>query len=230
MATIDTSGIDALYPIAGVDNDSQGFRDNFAAIKTALESAVGLDVAQTLTNKTLTSPTITNPTVSGSLNIDTAGNIVFEGATADSYETTLTAADPTQDRTITLPDATGTVALLADATSGALGYVTGKGGAVTQATSKSTGVTLNKACGTITLNNSALADDTVASFTLTNSVIAATDVVLASIKSGATAGAYTVVVDEVSAGSCRFSLKNVSGASLSEALLVNFIVIKSVAA
>lgn len=230
MATIDTSGIDALYPIAGVDNDSQGFRDNFAAIKTALESAVGIDTVQTVTNKTLTSPTITNPTVSGSLNLDTAGNIVFEGATADAYETTLMAADPTGDRTITLPDATGTVALLADATSGALGYVTGKGGAVTQATSKSTGVTLNKTCGTITLNNSALADATVASFTLTNSVIAATDVVLASIKSGATAGAYTLLVDEVSAGSARFSLKNISGGSLSEALLINFVVIKSVAA
>ena len=38
-------------------------------------------------------------------------SIVFEGATADSYETTLTATDPTADRTITLPDATGTVVL-----------------------------------------------------------------------------------------------------------------------
>ena len=225
MATIDTSGIDALYPIAGVDNDSQGFRDNFAAIKTALESAVGLDVAQTLTNKTLTSPTITNPTVTVSLNIDTAGKIVFEGATANSFDTQLTVADPTAARTITLPDDSGTVALLADPVSGALSG--GKAGTILQATSKSTGVILNKACGTITLHNSALADDTVASFTLTNSVIAATDVVLASISNGATAGAYTLVVDEVDAGTCRFSLKNVSGSSLSETVKINFIVIKS---
>lgn len=54
---------------------------------------------QTLTNKTLTGPVI-----------DGAG-VVFEGATADDFETTLTVTDPTEDRTITLPNATGTVAL-----------------------------------------------------------------------------------------------------------------------
>ena len=75
MATIDTSGIDVLYPIAGVDNDSQGFRDNFTAIKTAVESAVGIETVQTVTNKTLTSPTITNPTVTGTLALDTAAVI-----------------------------------------------------------------------------------------------------------------------------------------------------------
>jgi hypothetical protein len=42
------------------------------------------------------------------------GNIVFEGATADDYETTLAITDPAADRTITLPDATGTVALTAN--------------------------------------------------------------------------------------------------------------------
>ena len=44
-------------------------------------------------------------------------SVTFEGATADSYETTLTVTDPTGDRTITLPDASGTVALTADITS-----------------------------------------------------------------------------------------------------------------
>jgi hypothetical protein len=39
---------------------------------------------------------------------------VFEGATADTYETTLTVTDPTADRTITLPNNTGTVALTSD--------------------------------------------------------------------------------------------------------------------
>ena len=55
--------------------------------------------SQTLTNKTLTAPIV-----------DGAG-VIFEGATADAYETTLTVVDPTADRTITLPNATGTVAL-----------------------------------------------------------------------------------------------------------------------
>ena len=69
-------------------------------------SVVGTIDTQTLTNKTLTSPTITNPSISGA-GVD--ASIVFEGATADAYETTLTVVDPTQDNTITLPNTTGTV-------------------------------------------------------------------------------------------------------------------------
>jgi hypothetical protein len=70
---------------------------------------VSTAATQTLTNKTLTSPTITNPTITG-LALGGA-SFTFEGSTADDYETTLTATDPTADRTITLPDQTGTVAL-----------------------------------------------------------------------------------------------------------------------
>jgi hypothetical protein len=69
---------------------------------------VGTLKTQTLTNKTLTSPTITNPSISGA-GVD--ASIVFEGATADAHETTLTVAEPTQDNTITLPNTTGTVVL-----------------------------------------------------------------------------------------------------------------------
>lgn len=69
-------------------------------------SVVGTIDTQTLTNKTLTSPTITNPSISGA-GVD--ASIVFEGATADDYETTLTVVDPTQDNTLTLPNTTGTV-------------------------------------------------------------------------------------------------------------------------
>ena len=69
---------------------------------------VGTDKSQTLTNKTLTSPTITNPSISGA-GVD--ASIVFEGATPDAFETTLTVVDPTQDNTITLPNTTGTVVI-----------------------------------------------------------------------------------------------------------------------
>jgi len=55
-----------------------------------------------------------SPTFSGNVTIDTAGTIVFEGATADDYETTLTVVDPTADRTITLPNVTGTVVTTGD--------------------------------------------------------------------------------------------------------------------
>jgi hypothetical protein len=73
--------------------------------------------SQTLTNKTLTSPqinapTISNPTFSGQatgLEIAFNQNIVFEGTTADAYELTLSAGEPTADRTVTLPNETGTL-------------------------------------------------------------------------------------------------------------------------
>jgi len=67
-------------------------------------SVVGTSDTQTLTNKTLTSPLISGLALSDS-------SVVFEGSSADANETTLTVTNPTADRTITLPDATGTVAL-----------------------------------------------------------------------------------------------------------------------
>jgi len=67
---------------------------------------------QTLTNKTFTSPTInvhtfSSGTTTAGMSIGASG-IVFEGATADAHETTLTVEDPTQDNTITIPDSTMT--------------------------------------------------------------------------------------------------------------------------
>ena len=109
-----------------------------------------------------------------------------------------------------------------------IGYATGTGGTVTQATSKSTGVTLNKTNGSITLNAAALAASTSVAFTLTNSTIAATDVVNVTIRSGATSGAYVITVQATAAGSCSIMVRNVSAGSLSEALVLNFAVLKAV--
>lgn len=106
---------------------------------------------------------------------------------------------------------------------------TGVGGTVTQATSKSTGVTLNKLCGQITMSAAALTGSTMVSFTLTNSTIAATDTIDVSIASGATAGSYLLVVEAVAAGSCAIALRNTTAATiLSEALVLNFGVNKRV--
>jgi hypothetical protein len=82
-------------------------------ITIAIDSTVAtLTGTQTFTNKTLTSPTINTPTITNltatALNL-TDASIVFEGATADAHETTLTVTDPTADRTITLPNETGTL-------------------------------------------------------------------------------------------------------------------------
>jgi hypothetical protein len=106
----------------------------------------------------------------------------------------------------------------------------GAGGAVTQATSKATGVTLDKACGQITMHGGALAASASISFTLTNNRIAATDVVIVNLGSGASGASYLAMVEAVGTGSCRIQLRNVGAASLSEAVVLNFAVIKAVAA
>lgn len=76
-------------------------------------SVVGTTDTQTLTNKSLTAPTISDPTITGTASA--GASLVFEGATADAYETTLTVVDPTQDNTITMPNTSGTVVIV-DAT------------------------------------------------------------------------------------------------------------------
>ena len=118
-----------------------------------------------------------------------------------------------------------------EATAGkSIGYTSGLGGAVTQATSKSTGVTLNKVCGQITMHDASLAAAAEVAFTVTNSFVAATDCVVASIASGGTSGAYNLQVSAVAAGSFDLALGNMSAGSLGEAVVINFAVIKAAAA
>jgi len=106
-----------------------------------------------------------------------------------------------------------------------LGYTTGAQGTVTQATDKSTGVTLNKSAGRITMNNAALASNTAASFTLTNSLISTNDVIITNVSGGGTAGAYTTYVSSMTAGSAVITLRNMSAGSLSEAVIINYAII-----
>jgi len=107
------------------------------------------------------------------------------------------------------------------------GYGTGAGGTVTQSTSKSTGVTLNKVVGTVTMNNAALAANTTVTFTLTNSTIAATDLLIINHTSGGTAGSYLVNA-QVAAGSATINVRNITSGSLSEAIVLRFAVVKGV--
>jgi hypothetical protein len=107
-----------------------------------------------------------------------------------------------------------------------LGYSAAAQGTVTQLTDKSTAVTLNKSAGRITMNNASLATATNATFTLNNSTISANDTVILTISGGqATAGSYNVFANALAAGSVSISLRNISGGSLSEAVVVNFCVI-----
>jgi hypothetical protein len=90
-------------------NDGAGVAHTMHGIGSGEGDVVGTDKEQTLTLKTLTSPTISNPTITGTSGLETS--IVFEGATPDAHETTLTVVDPTQDNEITLPNTTGTVVI-----------------------------------------------------------------------------------------------------------------------
>ena len=106
-----------------------------------------------------------------------------------------------------------------------LGYSTGAQGTVTQLTDKGTGVTLNKSSGQITMNNAALAGNTAVTFTLTNNLISARDVVIMNVSGGATAGAYTSYIASISAGSAVMTLRNLTSGSLSEAVVINYAII-----
>jgi hypothetical protein len=110
-----------------------------------------------------------------------------------------------------------------------LGYTAAAQGSVTQLTSKSTAVTLNKSAGVITMNNASLATATNATFTLNNSLISANDTVILTISGGqATAGSYNVFANSLAAGSVSITLRNISGGPLSEAIIINFAIIHCV--
>jgi predicted ThiF/HesA family dinucleotide-utilizing enzyme len=107
-----------------------------------------------------------------------------------------------------------------------IGYSAAAQGSVTQLTDKSTAVTLNRSMGRITMNNASLATATNATFTLNNSTISANDTVILTISGGqATPGSYNAFANALTAGSVSISLRNISGGSLSEAVVINFCVI-----
>lgn len=106
-----------------------------------------------------------------------------------------------------------------------IGYTPGAGGTVTQATSKATGVTLNRATGQITLNAAALAGNTTVSFTVTNNTIAVGDLLILNHVSGGTAGVYGLNA-QAAAGSASINVRNLTAGALSEALVIGFAVVK----
>lgn len=112
--------------------------------------------------------------------------------------------------------------------SGELGYTTAAQGTVTQATSKSTAVTLNSSAGQITMNNASLGATTNVTFTLNNSLISANDIVILNVAAGATAGAYNCWVSGLSAGAATITVRNITGGALSEAVVLNFALIHCV--
>jgi hypothetical protein len=140
-----------------IDLGNNTLTGSLAEFNSALqsESFASLTGTETLTNKTLTSPTINGGTFSGTFTgtmnatstvFSGASPLVFEGATADAYETTLAFVDPTADKTVYMPNATGYLPVLSaasttviTATPTELNYVDGVTSAIqTQLTAKAT--------------------------------------------------------------------------------------------
>ena len=118
-----------------------------------------------------------------------------------------------------------------------IGYPTGTGGTVTQGTSRTTGVTLDKITGEIVLFATTIAGHDADEFTLTNSTIGANDVFVLSIKSGVAAATrkyYQVHVVSVAAGSCVISVGNIDNAAIpttgTDAPVIQFVVLKGAVA
>jgi hypothetical protein len=180
-----------------------------ANLRAAMTDETGTGVLVFGTSPTLATPTITNPTVStGTFTSPTLVTPVIGAATGTSLSTT-------GNQVIT--------------STGKHGYATGSGGVVTQLTDKTTAVTLSKSTGQITLAGAALAASTTVSFTLTNTVIEAGDILIMNHISGGTAGSYLLNAQSA-AGSASINVRNISLGSLSEAIVIAFAVIKAVSA
>jgi len=198
-------------------------------------------IVQIAINVTSTAHTLTLPAAvtlgttgiqgysAGVITFAATGTYQFAFSTSDGG-TTITIYDLNRPLNYFTNEITSASSIKSTSPTGGIGYGTGAGGTVTQASSKSTGVTLDKVSGQITMNNASLAAAAEVSFTFTNSTIAATDVVVTAISSGATAGAYNTHVDAIAAGSCRISITNFSASPLAEAIVINFVVIKGVTA
>ena len=97
-----TTSVDGIVQLSDSTSTTSSV---LAATPTAVKSAYDLAAAAL---------PAAGGTMTGALEIGTAGSLVFEGSTADGFETTLAVADPTADNVVTLPNATGTVALTSD--------------------------------------------------------------------------------------------------------------------
>lgn len=106
-----------------------------------------------------------------------------------------------------------------------IGYSAAAQSTVTQATSKSTAVTLNKSAGQITMNSASLAGTTNVTFTLNNNLISAKDVIIVNVTGVSSGSDYNCWIANMTAGSASITLRNTTGGALAEAVVVNFAII-----
>lgn len=200
----------------------------------AIDNSTGLPVTGatsiTPTDNTATSWTIPNAANIVTIRLNVTGLVSVTSLTAKSFGAATTDGLPLAVATATsgsFGSVTSTGSILSSSATGGIGYTTGAGGTVTQGTNRTTAVVLNTVCGNIVLF-SAAGSATPFTFQLTNSAIAAGDVVTINQKSG-TDKYTTQVVTGVAAGSCQITLANASGTT-TEQPVFNFQVHKGVAA
>ena len=167
---------------------------------------------------------LAQPTVSA-----IAANDVTTSTIADNAVTTAKIVAAAANNTFLARSTTGAgdYEALVTTTTG-LGFYTGAGGMVTQASTKATAFTLNNMCGQITTAADGLAHSATVSATWTNSKIAATDVVIINHKSGGTIGAYLFNVSCGAGTATLYITNNQTSGTLSEGLVLSFVVIKGV--
>jgi hypothetical protein len=112
-------------------------------------------------------------------------------------------------------------------TTGVLGYGSGSGGTVVQATSKSTAVTLNRPTGLIVMHAAALAANTSVTFTFNNTCLDSPDMLIVLHVEAGTAGAYTITAFVTGVGTADITVRNVTAGSLSQGIYLQFAVLGS---
>lgn len=155
----------------------------------------------------------------------TTGQNITEGMRILANQNVAIGAPTASERLQVTGNILGTGTILSSSSTLGIGYTSAARGAVTQATSKTTGVTVNTVAGVITMNNAALAASATVTFIVTNSTLGLTDGVVANSQGNFT-GKYRVTAYAVAAGSFEVSVTNISGSSQSEAVAINFKVIR----
>jgi hypothetical protein len=213
MATIAISAL----PVA----TSQAGADVLPIVQASTSTTKQLSVTALFTSPTFVTPAL-GTVASGNISACTSTSMVMVTPVLGT-PTSGNISNCTGTPTLTSLTATGTI--VSTGTAG-VGYATGSGGVVTQGTSRTTGVTLNKTTGAITLFSAA--GTTVATtFTVTNSTVAATDLIILNQKSGT--DLYDLMVTAVAAGSFNITFRT-TGGSTTETPVFSFAVIKGVIA
>ena len=199
---------------------------------------LGTMAVQNANNVSITGGSISGVTFAGSF----TGLTLVESTTLTGLTTTNGGNLRLNANTLSSTNTNGNINLMPNGTgqvltTAPLGYGTGAGGTVTQLTSRTTGVTLDKITGEIVLFAGSISGHEADEFTLTNSFIGANDVIMLCIKSGAAAATrkyYQVHAVAVSAGSCVISVGNIDNASIpaagTESPVIQFVILKGAVA